>query len=601
MKNSSKTPIVADESFLIPILRNPGYKSLAYAAAEIFDNAIDAGAKQILAIVGNSAANIVTEIGFLDNGLGMTQPKLESCLQIGGRSDHALPQAKGRRGKYGYGLPGATFGFTDAVEVYSWQKPGEIYVVKLSLEKLAEGIPTATKVDKLPELYEKFRQKSVSAEFYGKKILDGANFLEHGTLVIWRGCERVRPRNPKIIVQRYLEPEIGRMFRHFLTDDAWSRKRWNKCSIFLGLCKKTGALEDLRQISPNDPLYLMSDHRLATKGVNFLPYETVRHKHGEAEFNLNGSKVIMRVSLAPKEVRMQYQGRGTINDEVGKNSGISVLREGRELELESFSYYKFDQRHRWWGIEIHFDRSADEFFGVPANKQYASRLREVRESDEVDGGSYPENCSVEDLPIWLALERKFDLQALTGEMLRKVRSHAEGEHDEEGDDGDSSGPDDLPDDPTDPGGNNTSGTPSEREAKRSESIKNIIEELKTIGIDNPTEEQINRFMKNQVVVSYVPQGRASGFMDVTLKPGVCHLKINTQSTFYEIVLNELKERRAEPGIEEIYHGFITVLVAYARCMDSNKTYENYKEFPRVLLKWSTRVEELLREDFDDLL
>ncbi|NJL26265.1 MAG: hypothetical protein HC902_14680 [Calothrix sp. SM1_5_4] len=76
------TPIVADASFLIPILRNPGYKNLSYAVAEILDNAIDAGAKEIVAIVGNGSENAVTEIGFLDNGLGMTTEKLESCLQI---------------------------------------------------------------------------------------------------------------------------------------------------------------------------------------------------------------------------------------------------------------------------------------------------------------------------------------------------------------------------------------------------------------------------------------------------------------------------------------------------------------------------------------
>lgn len=590
------TPIVADASFLIPILRNPGYKNLSYAVAEILDNAIDAGAKEIVAIIGSGSENAVTEIGFLDNGLGMTNQKLESCLQIGGRADHANGVSKGQRGKYGYGLPGATFGFTEAVEVYTWQKPGEIYSLKLTLEQISKGIPAAVKVSKLPELYEGLRSKSAVVQVGGKKVVDKANFLDHGTLIIWKGCERVKPRTPKLIAQRYLGPDIGRMFRHFLTDDPWSRKHWNKCAIFLGYCKRNGSLDDITAIKPNDPLYLMNDHNLVPEGVSFTPYETAIHKKGEANFSLNGTKVRMRVSLAPKDVRMSHQGRGRINDEVGKNYGISILREGREVELDSFAYFKFDQRNRWWGIEIHFEKGADEFFGVPANKQYATRLREVRESDEVEGASYPENCPTEELPIWLALERKFDLQSLTHELLRKIRAHAEASPEE--DDADDSSPDDLPNDPTE-NGPSTSGSPDEREKQKQESIRNIIEELKIIGIPDPTKEQIRRFMQNQVVVSYVAQGRAGGFMDVALSPGVCHLKINTQSTFYEIVLNELKERRSEPGIEEVYHGFMTVLVAYARCMDLNRTFENFKEFPRVLLKWSTKVEELLREEFDE--
>lgn len=595
MTTMPKKSIVADETFLTPILRNPGYKSLSYAVAEIFDNAIDAGAKQLVAIVGNGPDNAVTEIGFLDNGYGMTLEKLESCLQIGGRGDHLNKGVKGRRGKYGYGLPGATFGFSEGVEIYTWQKAGEIYWVKLSLDELASGIPGATKIAKLPELYEELRRKSAAVKIHGKTIITDANFEDHGTLVIWKGCERVRPRNPKLIVQRHLEPELGRMFRHFITEDSWSRKQWDKCSIYLGYCKKNGGLENLTEVKPNDPLYLMQDQRLASDGVRFVPYETAIHRGGEAEFNLNGSKVKIRVSIAPKDVRNQFSGRGKINDEVGKNYGISVLREGRELELESFSYFPFDQRNRWWGIEIHFEKEADEFFGVPANKQYANRLRENRESDEE---SYPPNCPPEQLPIWIALERKFDLLSLTQTMLKKVRSYSHSEQDERGED--DSDPDDLPEDPTDGRGPSTSGTPDEREEKRNEAIKNIIQELKDIGIMEPTKEQINRFLNNQVVVSYVSLGRAGGFMDVSLSPGVCHLKVNTQSTFYEMVLNELKERRSDPGIEGIYHGFMTILVAYARCMDLNRTYENSKEFPRVLLKWSTKVEELLREEYDDL-
>ena len=66
-------------------LRNTGYKNIECAMAEIIDNSIQAEAKDILIIVSEeynpeTGRNNIKEIGFLDNGKGMEQLELESCL-----------------------------------------------------------------------------------------------------------------------------------------------------------------------------------------------------------------------------------------------------------------------------------------------------------------------------------------------------------------------------------------------------------------------------------------------------------------------------------------------------------------------------------------
>ena len=37
-----------------------------------------------------------------------------------------------------------------------------------------------------------------------------------------------------------------------------------------------------------------------------------------------------------------------------KNQGVSVVREGRELEINSSFVNRYEPTERWWGIEVKF-------------------------------------------------------------------------------------------------------------------------------------------------------------------------------------------------------------------------------------------------------
>ena len=103
-------------------LRNTGYKNIESAVSEIIDNSVEAEAKNIFIILDEtinpiSGRKLVSEIAFLDNGVGMDTNILEGCLGIGSTTR----QARKGMGRFGVGLPQASLYACPEVEVYSWQ------------------------------------------------------------------------------------------------------------------------------------------------------------------------------------------------------------------------------------------------------------------------------------------------------------------------------------------------------------------------------------------------------------------------------------------------------------------------------------------------
>lgn len=138
-------------------LRNTGYKNIESAVAEIIDNSVEANAKNIFVIlregIATSGRKVVTEIGFLDNGDGMSGDTLEKCLGIGASTRHAR---KGM-GRFGVGLPQASLYACPEIEVYSWQNGIEnAQKVYLDINKIKDGVQTEIEdpeVTIIPEPY----------------------------------------------------------------------------------------------------------------------------------------------------------------------------------------------------------------------------------------------------------------------------------------------------------------------------------------------------------------------------------------------------------------------------------------------------------------
>ena len=177
---------------------------------------------------------------------------------------------------------------------------------------------------------------------------------------------------------RHTETLVGRMYRKFINDGR--------------LCIRLIALEyDIPTFGPqyvrvNDPLYLMRDS--ATPAP--FDKEPMFQGWGEADevFKIEYEGVIhevtVRISWArPDTVPEDRSDRGAkpYGKHAAKNLGVSIVRAGRELDLDTGWTNSYDPTERWWGVEIEFPPDLDEIFGVTNNKQSTTIFSHMAQFD----------------------------------------------------------------------------------------------------------------------------------------------------------------------------------------------------------------------------
>ena len=394
-------------------LRNTGYKNIESAVSEIIDNSVEAEAKNIFIILDEkinpiSGRKLVSEIAFLDNGVGMDTNILEGCLGIGSTTR----QARKGMGRFGVGLPQASLYACPEVEVYSWQNGiDNCQKVFLDINKVKEGAQTELEDPvrcTIPEKYAGFIKY--------KTLVDEIDFSNSGTLVIWKNCDRIQPKTRGPLVER-LEFALGQKFRYFISQKL--------CSMRI-ICLENQ--ENAIDIYANDPLFLLpnnyvlgnADHPgkayIKKSGDEYEPYfepygaekgeVLVPVKYRDRQGNIAESSVIVRFSIVKAKFYDETaikKGLNPGNTEFGKNyaskmEGISVVRANREIDFRKFDFYDNlnEPQHRWWGCEILFMPELDEAFGVSNNKQYVE-LKRI-EDEDID----PEE---EVQPMWCQLRR----------------------------------------------------------------------------------------------------------------------------------------------------------------------------------------------------
>ena len=103
----------------------------------------------------------------------------------------------------------------------------------------------------------------------------------------------------------------------------------------------------------------------------------------------NKSEIIIKYSVTNKKFREAAVGSvNSLNSFLGKHDGVSVIRNGRELEIEK-SFMQKDTRERFVGVEIMFDATLDDLMGVDGKKQTAANFykRDIENLAGDDGKS----------------------------------------------------------------------------------------------------------------------------------------------------------------------------------------------------------------------
>ncbi len=280
-----RVPIVAAEHFVLAT-RDTGYRSVAAAVAELIDNSLQANARRIDVIVSEfeHSPERSALVGVLDDGSGMSPATLECALQFGGT--HRFDDRSGL-GRFGMGLPNSSVSHSRRLEVYSWQRPSEIYHTYLDVDEVAAGrlrfIPTPRRASLPPWV----------ALRVGRS----------GTLVLWTRCDRLGRHRVDTLVRR-MEATLGRVYRYPI---------WSGTHIAIN-----GA-----RVQPFDPLFM--HETAAVRGA--------RAHGGPLRYELSGpagpSVIEVRFSELPVQRWHRWPAEEKRQKGVVGGAGISILRARR--------------------------------------------------------------------------------------------------------------------------------------------------------------------------------------------------------------------------------------------------------------------------------
>lgn len=577
-------------------LRNTGYKNIESAVSEIIDNSVEANAKDIFVVLSEGIAlsgrKIVNEIGFLDNGDGMNENILGSCLGIGA----STRQARRGMGRFGVGLPQASLYACPEIEVYSWQNGiNNAKKVFLDINMIKNGEQTEIEDPVLTTIPEPY------SNYINYKTIDKTyNFSDSGTLVIWKNCDRISPKTRGPLTER-LQFSLGQKFRYFIHEGI------SKIKV---ICDENP--DAAIDIAPNDPLFLMEDNCVLCRenepkevykpgekvGLE-APFELytakgtgtgeveVPIKHYDKEGNIITSSVLLRFSIVKGKFydetafpKGSNPGRFALGQYAAKMEGISVVRAKREIDFRRFDFYNVvnEPQHRWWGCEIIFNPELDEVFGVANNKQYVE-LKKIDANDlDPDENDIP--------PIWDQLQEYIvptikAMYAQNEETRSNTRSF---------DDAMTPSESIINTVEKDPATADTDDIDEETFTPEEEAEKGK-DELKGLGYENPTDEQGKAFINNSVNFVYADKGERSPAFDYKPVLKTTVITINTSHKFYTSFLSKIY---ANPEVRTTFELFLASLIQSVRKTDTYQSVEN----DRLITAWYNRLNSYISEQLN---
>jgi len=411
--------------------------STVYALAEIIDNSIqwrrlDQECEVKIVLVEHQDANRpnyrLTEVLIVDNGVGMSEEAIGTCLVFGGGSNHGTEE-EGKLGKYGLGLPYSSCSVAPEYHVYSWQKGGPYRHTFRDHDKYAGSDPVFSEsVDELDVL---------PAAFIS--TIPGIKNQESGTIIQWLRCDNLKIAQAKTLI-RHINNSLGRIYRHFIgrgvnIEFLVYRKDNNEQYL------QDKSLSD--EIKILDPLFLMPNNVLPGK------YADIATSEPWEKFGVNGEKTItfteklpsgnrehkfkIRCSIAKPEIQLPPGGGNGGGVEPGKTFykncvGISLVRAQREIKLAKFDFPLTwtETTQRWWGLEVQFEPISDDLLDVSANKLDARQFRYISSDDFAEMESYGATTSREELQTLLSKEIDLALKGMAKEISVRAKGARNG-------------------------------------------------------------------------------------------------------------------------------------------------------------------------------
>jgi len=305
--------------------RDSGYKSAAFALAELIDNALEAEAQRVnIELVADQVGSQVDSISVTDDGIGMSPETLELALQFGGSTRFGSRKGPGR---FGMGLPNSSLSQARRVDVASWRQRDVIWATHLDLDEILRGgsthIPRPRKSTLEP--------RSTS-----------------GTVVRLSKCDRFR-FSTILRAEAELRRDLGRIFRSAI------------------LSGKSIAING-RRIDAIDPLFMRGEKSNGARATEYGPplIYSIRLPRSN-----KSSRVAVIFAKLPLKVWHVLSNEEKERLGISKGAGVSILRAGREIDT---GWYFMGSKRKenyddWWRCEVRFVPELDELFGVTHTKQ----------------------------------------------------------------------------------------------------------------------------------------------------------------------------------------------------------------------------------------
>lgn len=349
---------VVFQNAFISGMRDIGYKNPAWALAELIDNSIQASAQRVEIRFGfdqnNKSKAKPDYIALIDDGAGMIREMIGYAVRWGGTDREDDRHGFGR---FGFGLPSASVSMACRYTVYSKTPDSDWYSVTIDLNELSAVGGDANKADAL--LQAKPATLPIwllSEQRNGVEVAE----LRSGTVIVLEDLDRLRKENgwitAKSLKSKCLE-YFGIIYRHWVHE--------------------IQILVDGTKCEAIDPLFLMPNGRhyaetsVMAKAVKTTAFEV-------ATQNGNTGMVRIRASILPPQ--FSWATPENLASETKKNkrwdiikreeyNGLAICREGRQIDVVSPNWRKFQNQDRYIKIEVDFDPELDEYFGVTTSKQ----------------------------------------------------------------------------------------------------------------------------------------------------------------------------------------------------------------------------------------
>ncbi len=338
-------------------MRDLGYKSPAWAIAEMIDNAFQAAADTVAIRFGFESTNKTKvkpdSIAVCDNGNGMIPEMIGYAVRWGGTDREGDRTGFGR---YGYGMPSSLVSLGKRYTVYSRANGTKWHAVTVDIDELATAANDVKKTEQLLTA----RPAELPAWVVESEDKVPLAKLKSGTVIVVEDMDRLRQQGGWIkaeTLRAKLLRNFGIIYRNWIPE------------------RRIFVQGDEAQAI--DPLFLMEHGRFFNETpVLARSWETVGSIEVETSRGTKG-EVRIRAALLPPDFQLvdpsQYGKKGAKNnkrfDVMKEFNGLLLCRAGRQIDCIPPRWVVFQNYERNIKVEIDFDAELDEFFGITTAKQ----------------------------------------------------------------------------------------------------------------------------------------------------------------------------------------------------------------------------------------